>query len=300
MTQPHDMDQPPGRPVRPRRSVLYVPASNARAMEKVAGLACDAVIFDLEDAVGPNDKLQARTSLESWFSSRPDNNKETVIRINALASEWGTDDLETAAQCAPDAVLLPKVERAGDVLEVSTMLSDLGSKTRLWAMMETPRAIADAVSIAETGLSADGRLDCLVVGTNDLAKDSGVALPQGRPFMQPWLMQIVLAARVAGLDALDGVYNDFRDLEGFRSECQAGSLMGFDGKTLIHPFQIESANDAFGAGDDEIANARAIVAAFSAPENAGKGVLELNGRMVERLHLEQAEKLLAKAGVPAQ
>ena len=295
MTDNRDTDAPSERPVRARRSVLYVPASNERAMQKVSGLSCDAVIFDLEDAVGPDDKKPARAALENWFSKRSDDGREYVIRINTLTSEWGPDDLEIAVGCGPDALLLPKVERAGDVLEVSAMLSDLGSRARIWAMMETPRAIADAVAIAETAIAADARLDCLVVGSNDLAKETGVALPAGREYMQPWLMQVILAARIAGLDALDGVYNDFRDLEGHRSECEVGNLMGFDGKTLIHPTQIEAANDAFGADVEQIADARAIVDAFAAPQNAGKGVIQISGRMVERLHLEQAEKLLAKA-----
>ena len=285
----------PGRPVRARRSVLYLPASNGRAMDKARSLACDSLVFDLEDAVGPHDKSAARDALETWFADRPGNGVELVIRINALNSEWGPDDLEAAIRCRPDAVLLPKVERAGDLLEAGAILEAHGADIRLWAMIETPRAVADAVVIAESGNAPGGRLDCLVIGSNDLAKDTGIVLPQGRPFLQTWLMQILLAARVAGLDALDGVYNDFRDAAGFAAECRSGRLMGFDGKTLIHPSQIGPANAAFGAHEDDIAAARAVVAAFADPQNAGKGVLQLDGRMVERLHLEQAQKLLARA-----
>ena len=299
MTPLHNTADAPERPVRARRSVLYVPASNARAMQKIAGLDCDAVIFDLEDAVGPDDKVPARTALQDWFSQYQVDDKENVIRINALVSDWGPDDLEMAARVHPDAVLLPKVNRAGDILEAEAILDDLGSGTRLWAMIETPRAIADAVAIAETGNRPDSRLDCLVAGTNDLAKDTGIVLPGGRPFMQPWLMQIILAARLAGLDALDGVYNDFRDAEGHRTECETARLMGFDGKTLIHPSQIDAANVAFAPGAAEIAEAQAIVEAFSAPQNSGKGVIQIDGAMVERLHLEQAERLLAKVAARA-
>ncbi|MCP5001078.1 MAG: CoA ester lyase [Hyphomicrobiales bacterium] len=297
MTSPDGTIAQPDRPARARRSVLYVPASNARAMQKVAGLACDAVIFDLEDAVGPDEKASARAALENWFSDNPPTGKEYVIRVNALVSEWGPDDLETAALCRPDAILLPKVDRAGDILEATAILADLDTDARLWAMMETPLAIADAVAIAGTGNRPDSLLDCLVAGTNDLAKETGVALPDGRQFMQPWLMQIILAARTAGLDALDGVFNDFRDSDGHQSQCKNGRLMGFDGKTLIHPSQIEAANASFGASADEIAAAQIIVDAFAKPQYAGKGVIQLNGKMVERLHLEQAEKLLAKAAL---
>lgn len=297
MTTHDDGPDRPQRPTRARRSVLYLPASNARALEKARSLACDSLIIDLEDAVGPGDKEVARKALKAWFTDRPSGTAECVIRVNALASEWGPDDLETAAQCRPDAILLPKVERPGDILEATAILADLETGTRLWAMVETPRAIADAVAIADTGNRPDSLLDCLVAGTNDLARETGVALPEGRQFMQSWLMQIILAARTAGLDALDGVYNDFRDTAGYQSECETGRLMGFDGKTLIHPAQIEAANAAFGAGAEDIAAAQAIVDAFALPENTGKGVLQLDGRMVERLHLEQAEKLLARAAL---
>ncbi len=299
MTHQSDMPSQAGRPIRARRSVLYLPASNARALEKAKDLACDSLIFDLEDAVGPNDKAMARQALKVWFENRPSGGVEHVIRINALASEWGPDDLEMAILCQPDAVLLPKVERIGDLLEAIAIVDEHGADIRIWAMIETPRAVADVVTIAESGDAHGDRLDCLVVGSNDLSKDTGIPLPQGRAYMQSWLMQIVLAARVAGLDALDGVYNDFRDAEGFETECRTARLMGFDGKTLIHPSQIGPANTAFGASQEDIAAARAIIAAFSDPQNDGKGVIQINGKMIERLHLEQARKLLARATGPA-
>ncbi|WP_419907067.1 HpcH/HpaI aldolase/citrate lyase family protein [Hoeflea sp.] len=285
------------RPVRARRSVLYVPADNARAMEKAADLSCDAVIFDLEDAVGPQDKERARNALSERFAVGSASDKEYVIRINALSGAWGRDDLDMACSCRPSAILLPKVDAVADIVDAETLLEERAAPPvlRLWAMMETPRGLSNALAIADTGSKPGGRLDCLVAGTNDLAKETGVVIPEGRPFMTSWLMQILLAARAAGLDALDGVYNDFRDIEGLRAECAEGRLMGFDGKTLIHPGQIEPANVAFGVSPQALADARAIVQAFADPENAGRGVIQLDGRMVERLHLEQAERLLKKA-----
>lgn len=282
---------------RPRRSVLYVPAASERALAKVASLACDAVILDLEDAVAPGEKAGARESLRRFFAGAPPRRQEAVIRINALSSEWGREDLMVARGCCPDAILVPKVEGLRDVMQVAEALdeTDAPAALRLWAMMETPRGLLDAGAIADLGREEAARLDCLVAGTNDLARDTRVALTPDRRYLQPWLMQMVLAARAGGLDVLDGVSNDFRDLEAFASECAQARAMGFDGKTLIHPAQIGAANAAFTPAPGEIEEARAIIAAFARPENAGRGVISLNGRMVERLHLEEAEKLLAKA-----
>ncbi|WP_136658000.1 CoA ester lyase [Nitratireductor sp. XY-223] len=287
------------RPIRARRSVLYVPANNKRALEKAADLACDSVIFDLEDAVGPDDKEPARQALRDWFAQARSTDKEYVIRVNALSGAWGRDDIGAACACEPAAILLPKVYGAGDIVAAQALLKERNASPdlRLWAMMETPRAIADALAIADTGLGPEARLDCLVAGTNDLAKETGVAVPDGRRFMTSWLMQIVLAARAAGLDALDGVYNNFRDTEGFRAECDEARQMGFDGKTLIHPSQIDPANTAFGVSPRLVEDAKQIADAFARPENKGKGVISLNGRMVERLHLEQAQRLLKKAAM---
>ena len=284
------------RPIRSRRSVLYVPASKPRAMEKARDLNCDTVIFDLEDAVGPSEKLAARNALENWFSlPRPAG--EFVVRINALSSDWGMADLGAAGAWGPDAVLLPKVNEPDDIQHAQKLLDDAPVQVRLWAMMETPHAIANAIPIANTGRQPGGRLDCMVAGTNDLAKDTGVALEPGRAHLSVWLMQMVLAARTAGLDIIDGVYNDFRDLDGFDRECQEARNMGFDGKSLIHPTQIEAANRIFGVSDADAEAARTVVAAFARPENNGRGVIQIDGRMVERLHLEQAEALLARAAL---
>ena len=289
-------------PYRPRRSVLYVPASNDKALAKIARLSCDAVIIDLEDAVAPADKVAAREKLAGIFASRPVANHfghrcEMVVRVNALASEWGAADLLAAAGCEPDGILLPKVDTPRDLLEAGDVLDDnfAPDSVKLWAMIETPKALLNIGAIAELGRDPASRLVCFVAGTNDLVKDTGVLATPDRRYLVPWLMQMVLAARAGGLDMLDGVSNDFRDLEAFAQECAEAAAMGFDGKTLIHPAQIEAANRAFAPSTQAVAEARLVSQAFALPENTGKGVIALNGKMVERLHLAQAEKLLAKA-----
>ncbi|MET3579149.1 citrate lyase subunit beta/citryl-CoA lyase [Mesorhizobium robiniae] len=287
---------------RPRRSVLYVPASNDKALAKFASLTCDAVIIDLEDAVAPADKVSAREKLAGIFADRPVANDygrrcEMVVRINALSSEWGADDLLAAARCEPDAILLPKVDTPRDVLEPGDVLDDnfAPDAVKLWAMIETPKALLNIGPIAELGRDPASRLTCFVAGTNDLVKETGILATPDRRYLTPWLMQMVLAARAGGLDLLDGVFNDFRDLDAFARECGEAAAMGFDGKSLIHPTQIEAANRAFAPSAEALAEARSVKEAFALGENAGKGVIALNGKMVERLHLAQAEKLLAKA-----
>ena len=282
---------------RPRRSVLYVPASNEKALAKTASLACDAVIVDLEDAVSPDAKGAARARLAGFFASRGAGGPELVVRINALSSEWGVEDLEAARACRPDAILLPKVDGPRDLLDANDRLDamDAPPDLSLWAMVETPRGMLNLGAIAELGRDRGARLACLVAGTNDLVKETGVRATPDRGFLMPWLMHIVLAARAGGLDALDGVGNDFRDLEAFARECDQGRAMGFDGKTLIHPAQIAPAESAFSPSEAELSDAQRIAEAFDQPENAGKGVIQIDGRMVERLHLEQARRLLAKA-----
>jgi citrate lyase subunit beta/citryl-CoA lyase len=275
--------------------VLYVPANNERALGKIASLDCDAVIVDLEDSVAPDGKEAARQACARWFSSRP-MDREYILRINALSSPWGSDDLAAAVRCAPDAVLLPKADKPQDIRAIEAGLRDLGApdNLRLWAMIETPAGICNARAIAETAHAPGSRLDCFVAGTNDLAKETGTALSPGRTYLVPWLMEIVLSARYGGLDALDGVLNEFRDAGAIAAECRQGREMGFDGKTLIHPAQIEAANAAFGVSGDREADARLIVDTFDKPENRGKGVIRIDGRMVELLHLEQAKKTLEK------
>ncbi|RUW58027.1 CoA ester lyase [Mesorhizobium sp. M7A.F.Ca.US.008.03.1.1] len=287
---------------RPRRSVLYIPASNDKALTKIAQLACDAVIIDLEDAVAPADKIAAREKLAGIFAGHPVANHsgrrcEMIVRINALVSEWGADDLLAAASCEPDGILLPKVDTPRDLLEAGDMLDDnfAPDSVKLWAMIETPKAMLNIGAIAELGRDPASRLSCFVAGTNDLVKETGILATPDRRYLVPWLMQMVLAARAGGIDMLDGVFNDFRDLDAFTHECTEAAAMGFDGKSLIHPAQVEAANRAFAPSTEAVAEARSVKEAFALAENTGKGVIALNGRMVERLHLAQAEKLLAKA-----
>lgn len=286
---------------RPRRSILYVPAANQKALAKLATLSCDAVILDLEDSVAPAEKPAARDGLKAVFAARPWGEREVVVRVNALRSEWGADDLALAAELAPDGILLPKVDTPRDVLEANDVLdeADAPEATRLWAMIETPRAMLNLGAIAELGRDPASRLDCFVAGTNDLVKETGIRDTPDRRYLLPWLMQMVLAARAGGIDVVDGVSNDFRDAEAFARQCADAAAMGFDGKTLIHPSQIEAANIAFSPSPEAIAEAKAVVAAFADPANRDRGVISLGGRMVERLHLAQAVRLLAKAGLAA-
>jgi citrate lyase subunit beta/citryl-CoA lyase len=277
-----------------RRSVLYVPATNEKALAKLPSLDCDAAIIDLEDSVAPERKDEARERLRNFFREAMRGSRELVIRINALSSEWGSEDLLAARACKPDAILLPKVDTPRDVLDVNDALDDTDAPAslKLWSMVETPRAMLNLGAIAELGRDPSARLECFVAGTNDLVKETGVA---DRRYLTPWLMQMVLAARAGGLDMIDGVSNDFRDMEAFARECGEARAMGFDGKTLIHPAQIGPANAVFSPSEAEMAEAEAIREAFAQPENSGRGAISLNGRMVERLHLEQAGGVLARA-----
>lgn len=285
---------------RPRRSVLYVPASNERALAKIGSFACDAVVIDLEDAVAPADKQVARDRLAAFMKDRPRGaGPEIVIRVNALAGEWGADDLKLAGSLEPAGILLPKVDTPRDILEAGDALDEafVSDATKLWAMIETPKALLNIGAIAELGRDPASRLACLVAGTNDIAKETRIRIKPDRRYLAPLLVHIVVAARAGALVALDGVYNDFHDAAGFAAECAEGAAMGFDGKTLIHPDQIAAADAAFAPGEEALAEARAVVAAFGRPDNAGKGVIALGGRMVERLHLGEAEAMLARAAV---
>jgi citrate lyase subunit beta / citryl-CoA lyase len=289
-------------PIRPRRSALYMPGSNARAIEKAKTLAADVVIFDLEDAVAPDAKAQAREQVCAAVQAGGYGLRELVIRINALETPWGEADLAAAIAAAPDAILVPKVSSAETLAAVGLRLRKLGAaeRTKIWAMIETPLAILRAENIASAARDVDTRLACFVMGTNDLAKDTRARLLPGRAAMLPWLMTALAAARAHGIDILDGVYNNLSDADGFRTECEQGRDCGFDGKTLIHPDQIAAANEIYAPSQQEIESARAIVAAFERPENAGKGAISLNGRMVERLHAEMAKRTLALAEAIAE
>ena len=283
--------------IRPRRSVLYMPGSNARAIEKARTLPADAVILDLEDSVAPDGKAAARKQVMEAVIAGGFGTREVIVRINGLDTEWWLDDLNAVAKAKPDAVLVPKVSRPGHLEDVAERLVDISAdhKIKVWAMMETPLAMLNARDIAAAAKDVETRLSAFVMGTNDLAKDTRARITPGRAPMLPWLMGCVAAARAFGIDILDGVYNDLGNAEGFAQECAQARDMGFDGKTLIHPNQIEPCNVAFSPSADDVALARKIIAAFGLPENKDKGVVQLDGRMVERLHADMARRTVAIA-----
>jgi citrate lyase subunit beta/citryl-CoA lyase len=283
--------------IRPRRSVLFMPGSNARAIEKARSLPTDCVVLDLEDAVAPDHKEAARQQVMSAIADGGFGPREVVVRINGLDTGWWLDDVNAAARAKPDAILIPKVSSPRHLEDVAERLVDISAdqKIRIWAMMETPLAVLNAREIAVAAKDVETRLECLVLGTNDLAKETRARILPGREPMRLWLMICVAAARAYGLDVIDGVYNDFRDEQGFARECAEGRDLGFDGKSLIHPNQIAASNTVFAPTADEVAQARAIIAAFDLPENQDKGVIELDGRMVERLHLDMARRMVAIA-----
>jgi citrate lyase subunit beta / citryl-CoA lyase len=282
---------------RPRRSVLYMPGSNAKALAKARTLTADALILDLEDSVSPEAKVTARAQVVEAVKAGGFGGREIIIRINGPHTPWGEEDLHAAISAAPDGILLPKVDGPGSIMLAARALRDLNApeKTRLWAMMETPMAMLSAGSIAATAADPSARLEVLVMGLNDLAKETRASLTPGRPAFTAWIAICIAAARAHGCDILDGVYNNITDLDGFQCECEQGRDFGFDGKTLIHPSQIELCNALFAPSAKEVETARAIIGAFALPENAGKGVIQLNGKMVERLHAEMAERMLAVA-----
>lgn len=277
-----------------RRSALYMPGSNARALEKAREISADALIFDLEDAVAPDAKVRARSQVCEAVKARNYPGHETVIRINALSSSWGADDLAAACAVCPDAILIPKVETPDDIVAVARLMDGQAApKTiRIWAMMETPRAMLNALAIADTTRGEGNRLAVFVMGTNDLAKDTRVRLGKDRSAILPWLMNCIAAARASGLAILDGVYNDLEDDEGFRRECEIGRDLGMDGKTLIHPKQVDTCNRIFSPTEAEVAWAESVKAAFDDPAHANVGVVKVNGQMVERLHLDIARRIL--------
>jgi citrate lyase subunit beta/citryl-CoA lyase len=289
--------------VRPRRSVLYMPGSNARALEKARELPADCLILDLEDAVAPEAKPQGRenivNALKTGFGDR-----EVMVRINGLDTRWWVDDLNAmlGGGAKPDAILVPKISDPNQLQDLASRFVDLHTDphVRIWAMMETPLAMLNAGRIAGASLDSETRLSGFVMGTNDLAKDTRARLVPGRAPMLPWLMTCVAAARAFGLGILDGVYNDLGNAEGFVEECKQARDLGFDGKTLIHPRQIEPCNETFSPGAEEVAMARKMIAAFELPENANKGVVQIDGKMVERLHADMAKQTVAIADAIAK
>jgi citrate lyase subunit beta / citryl-CoA lyase len=283
--------------VRPRRSVLYMPGSNARALEKAKTLPADAVILDLEDSVAPDAKAAARAQIVRTVQAGGFGHREVIVRTNAIDTPWFADDLDAAVAARPDAVLVPKVSTPDQIELIGQRLFDLQADQhiRQWAMIETPTAIFNIRALAAEAEDSESRLGAFVIGTNDLAKETRARLVPGRLPMLSWLMSCVLAAHSYGIDVLDGVYNNLSDIDGFKAECEQGRDMGFDGKTLIHPNQIEPCNVAFSPSADEVAQARKAIAAFDLPENRDKGVVQIDGRMVERLHAEMARRTVAIA-----
>jgi len=278
---------------RPRRSVLYMPGSNARALEKARELPADALILDLEDAVAPDAKALARNQVCRAVAEKSFGKREVVIRINALSTPWGETDLRAAVSAVPDAILVPKVSTPNDLAEIESRLGL--SNIAVWAMMETPFSILNAGVIAGAG----GRLACLVMGTNDLIKEfRGNHMPD-RQNLSAALGVCIAAARAYGLSIIDGVYNEIQNAEGFKAACLQARAFGFDGKTLIHPSQLAPCNEIFAPSAEEVEAARRILSAFELPENKGKGAIALDGRMVELLHAEIARNTVALADAVA-
>ncbi|MEE8077500.1 MAG: CoA ester lyase [Pseudomonadales bacterium] len=278
--------------IRPRRSVLYMPGANERAMEKARSLPCDTIIFDLEDAVAVAAKDSARNAVCRAVTEGDYGYRELVVRVNGLDTEWGSKDVAAAAKLDVDALLFPKVESAEQVAAIVRELDGAGGQQLpIWLMIETPKGVLDVRTVA----ACSQRVACLVMGTSDLVKELRAAHTEDRQNIGYALQHCVLVARELGLDVLDGVHLDFRNLESFAQTCQQARLMGFDGKTLIHPGQVEIANQSFGFDDEAIADARAVIEVWQEASAAGKGVAVLEGRLIENLHAAQAERVLAFA-----
>lgn len=277
----------------PRRSVLYMPGANDKALEKAKSLPVDAIIFDTEDSVAPDMKVEARAKVAAAVASGAYGNRELTIRVNSLDTEWFVDDLRSACEAGPSGIVVPKVSDVEHVERVEALMDSFGAPehTRIWAMLETPAAMVHAVEIA----TYSERLAVLVMGTNDLARELHAALVPGRHPLLWGLSKCVNAARFAGKIILDGVFNDIRDEAGFAAECRQGAEMGFDGKTLIHPSQLDAANAAFAPSEDEVAHARRVIEAFEEGIAAGKGVIQLDGKMIENLHVANARRAIDMA-----
>lgn len=283
--------------LRPRRSVLYMPAANERALDKARTIPADALILDLEDAVAPDAKDAARANACAAAASGDYGNREITIRCNALATPWGANDLAAAATSGAQAVVIPKIESVDELNAVVTHLDAAGAPADLgvWAMVETPTAIADIRSIA-----AHPRVPVLVMGTNDLLKELRAEAGANREALVPHLAAALLGAREAGKVILDGVYNDVRDPDGFLAEAEQGRRLGFDGKTLIHPSQVDPANDTWAPSAEAVDHAERVIAAFEAAEAEGRGVITVDGRMIENLHVDNARRVLATARAIAE
>jgi citrate lyase subunit beta/citryl-CoA lyase len=283
--------------IRPRRSLLFMPGSNPRALEKARTLAADGIILDLEDSVAPDAKGRAREQIAQAVAAKGFGRREVLIRVNALDSPWWIDDVTMAGKVRPDGILVPKISSVQDLSAIADRLSDVGAdmSIRVWAMIETARAVLHAEELAAASRDSEMRLAGFVFGPNDISRETRIRMQPGRAAMLPMITHCVLATRLHGLDILDGPYSDFSNPEGFAEECAQGRDLGFDGKTLIHPGQIEACNAIFTPPAEEVAHARKIIAAFERPENASRGAIQLDGQMVERLHADMARRTIAIA-----
>ena len=282
---------------RPRRSPLFMPGSNARALEKARNLPADVIILDLEDSVAPDAKGLARDQIAQAIAAKGFGKREVWVRTNSLESAWWADDSAMAGKARPDGILVPKVSSVEDLKAIGDRLSAINAdpSIKVWAMIETARAVLDADKLAGASRDPKTRLAGFVFGPNDIARETRILMMPGRAAMIPMITHCILAARAHGLEIFDGPYSDFSNVDGFGAECAQGRDLGFDGKTLIHPGQIEACNAIFTPPAAEIAQARKIIAAFELPENASRGAIRLDGQMVERLHADMARRTIAIA-----
>ena len=282
--------------IRPRRSLLFMPGSNARALEKARNLPADGIILDLEDSVAPEAKALARDQIAQAIATRGFGKREILIRVNNLDTPWWIDDVAMAGKARPDGILVPKISSVADLNAIADRLSDINAdrSIRVWAMIETARAVLDADHLA-AAKDSETRLAGFVFGPNDISRETRIRMQPGRAAMIPMIIHCILATRAHGLEILDGPYSDIGNIDGFAAECAQGRDLGFDGKTLIHPSHIEACNAIFTPPVEEVAHARKIIAAFERPENASRGAIQLDGQMVERLHAEMARRTIAIA-----
>ena len=281
--------------IRPRRSVLFMPGSNPRALEKARTLPADGIILDLEDAVAPDAKASARDAIAQAVSAGGFGQREVIIRINALDSPWWIDDVTMAGRVKPDGILVPKISSVADLAAIADRLGDINAdmSIKVWAMIETSGAVLHAEELAAASRDSEMRLAGFVFGPNDIARETRIRMLPGRAAMLPMIIHCILAARLQGLEMLDGPYSGIGDAEGFRAEATQGRDIGFDGKTLIHPGQIDACNEIFTPPPEEVAYARRVIAAFQQPENQSRGAIQLDGKMVERLHADMAKRTIA-------
>jgi citrate lyase subunit beta/citryl-CoA lyase len=283
--------------IRPRRSPLFMPGSNARALEKARNLPADVIILDLEDSVAPEAKGLARDQIAQAIAAKGFGKREVWVRTNSLDTPWWTDDSAMAGDARPDGILVPKVSSVEDLKAIGDRLSAINAdpSIKVWAMIETARAVLDADRLAGASRDPNTRLAGFVFGPNDIARETRIRMMPGRAAMLPMITHCILATRAHGLEIFDGPYSDFSNVDGFGQECAQGRDLGFDGKTLIHPGQIEACNAIFTPPAEEVAHARKIIAAFEQPENASRGAIRLDGQMVERLHADMARRTIAIA-----